>query len=39
MFMPLVFTDEDKEKDTENLFNGLSSRTTWVSWHQKRKPF
>jgi len=33
--MPLVFTDEDK--DTENLFNGLSSRTTWVSWHQKGK--
>jgi len=20
-------------------FNGLSSRTTWVSWHQKGKPF
>jgi len=21
------------------LFNGLFSRTTWVSWHQKGKPF
>jgi len=20
-------------------FNGLFSRTTWVSWHQKGKPF
>jgi len=20
-------------------FNGLSSRTTWISWHQKGKPF
>jgi len=22
-----------------HLFNGLFSRTTWVSWHQKGKPF
>ena len=22
-----------------NPFNGLFSRTTWVSWHQKSKPF
>jgi len=24
---------------TVRLFNGLFSRTTWVSWHQKRKAF
>jgi len=33
-------TSSNLSKQTNTLFNGLFSRTTWVSWHQKAdKPF
>jgi len=34
-----IYEDRPVSTSITNPFNGLFSRTTWVSWHQKGKPF